>query len=90
MANVFKEVWIIDTAGSTILWQGPWRPKIVYWFNPTAAGDTFSMQDINGNVILEGRCETINVSQVFNLDNWYQNGLKVPTLVSGKLEIHLR
>lgn len=90
MANVFKNVWIIDTASATVLWQGPWRPKMIYWFNPINIGDTFVITDINGNVHLQGRCEVANQSQIFNVDNWYQNGMVVPTLASGKLHIHFK
>lgn len=39
---------------------------IVYWFNPSSVGDTFTLTNNEGNVILQGRCEVANQSQWFD------------------------
>lgn len=39
----------------------------VYWFNPTTLADTFSIVDpVSSKVLLQGRAEVANQSQVFD------------------------
>lgn len=41
----------------------------VYWFNPVAPGDTFTLQDQSGNTIVTGRCEVAGQSQWFDFSS---------------------
>lgn len=62
----------------------------VYWFNPTTIGDTFTLQDASGNVILTARCETANQSQFFDFSFLpiSVNGVGCAQLSSGVLYIY--
>jgi len=91
MANIVSGSYIpiaVSSASGTAK-SGQLRIKNVYWFNPTNIADAVSLQDENGNVIWEGRCEVANQSQ----DKTFPreicvNGYKVPTLDSGTLYIY--
>lgn len=92
MANLIgTRVWVLDTASTTaVLWPNPIRIKLVEYFKPTNIGDTFTLNDVNGNEIVKGTCEVALQSQLFNLDNWY-NGIILHDLTAGGLvKIHIR
>lgn len=64
----------------------------VYWFNPAAVGDTFTLVDATkGVLILTGRCEAANQSQLFDQSNGLSattfNGLGCSQLSSGTLYV---
>jgi hypothetical protein len=61
----------------------------IYWYNPSASGDTFTVTLGDGNtVIRQGRCESANQSQVFPMYGLTITDFTVPTLSSGTLYIY--
>jgi hypothetical protein len=70
----------------------PINARRIEWYGPAATSDSAVITDINGNVILEGTCETALVSQVL----WSgpttlalkMGGWVLSTLGSGKLLIY--
>lgn len=83
----------IDTAmGSGAALGRPIQVVKVYWFNPTTLNHTFSIVDpTSSKVLLEGRAEVANQSQVFELPQpmkW--RDFKVSTLQSGILYIYTK
>jgi hypothetical protein len=70
----------------------PINARRIEWFGPASTSDSAVITDINGNVILEGTCETALVSQVL----WSgpttlplkMGGWVLSTLGSGKLLIY--
>lgn len=95
MANNFNQLPIrVDTA-MTVTYQNSSPPNnlsiyptLVYWFNPGTIGDSFSIVDSAGNVLLQGRAEVANQSQIFAIPGGTRwNDWKATTLVSGVLEI---
>jgi hypothetical protein len=70
----------------------PLRVVKVYWENPTTAGNTFVIIDpTSSKVLLEGRAEANNQSQVFEFPvpiTW--RDFRVSTLASGTLWIYTR
>jgi hypothetical protein len=86
--DVTGRVWILVTPGEEVLSEKTVKVKYVYWLNPIAVGDGFEMVDLNEDVVLVGRCEVANGSQVFNLECLF-NGLKLPVLDSGTLYVYL-
>ncbi len=69
----------------------PLRVVKVYWFNPTAIGNAFTITDGTGKVLIEGRCEVANQSQVFDFPKpirW--KNFQVTVLGSGTLLIYAR
>lgn len=98
MSNVVNKNPIkIDTVmGSTFLnttghapATGPIKLIEVYWLNPAASGDTFVIEDGDGNVIRTGRCESANQSQLFDENNLEVADFQVTTLGSGTLYIKI-
>jgi hypothetical protein len=87
----------VDTVmTSTLMATTPRKPATppiqivsIYWYNPSAVGDTFQIVDAAGNIIKEGRCEAANQSQEFDMHGKLVGDYKVTTLSSGKLEIEL-
>jgi hypothetical protein len=64
-------------------------PRKIYWLNPANIGDTFVINDPQGNLLFEGRCEVANQSQYFDApvsDKW--RDFIVNTLASGTLIIY--
>jgi hypothetical protein len=73
--------------------NAPLNVKRIEWYGPASTSDSAVITDINGNVILEGTCETALVSQVL----WSSGNPTLPlkmggwvlkTLGSGKLLIY--
>jgi len=62
----------------------------VYWLNPGTIGDTFTLADASGNVILTGRAEVANQSQFFDFTGSpiSVNGVGVNQMTSGTLYIY--
>ena len=61
----------IDTVMAAAANPGqPMYVKMVYWFNPTTIAHAFNIHDSSSgaNVLLEGRAEVANQSQVFRFD----------------------
>ena len=66
--------------------------KRMEWFSPSNVGDQMIITDINGNVIMQAKCEAIGVSQVL----WSpgrpalllkMGGWVLSTLTTGKLMV---
>lgn len=96
MANNFNQLPIrLDSAmGSTYQNSSPPNnlslyPTMVYWFNPLNVGDVFTITDAGAvNVLLQGRCEVANQSQVFAIPNgtkWFD--FKLTALSTGVIYI---
>jgi hypothetical protein len=72
--------------------NAPINARRIEWYGPASTSDSAVITDINGNVILEGTCETALVSQVL----WSSTetlplkmgGWVLKTLGSGKLLIY--
>ena len=90
MANVLKgRVWTLDTAAVANIYTGWVKIALIYWRNPTTAGQVVLLRDINGRPILDARAEADNGSQVFRVTpQWYQ-GLQLQTLDSGTVQLHI-
>lgn len=94
MANdITKYPLVIDTAGAGAILTTPFRIKKIRWVNGTTAGHTAIVQDQNGNLFWESIASGANYVEEsdFTHDESQRNiinGLKVPTLGSGKLEIY--
>jgi hypothetical protein len=52
------------TATTTIVLTRPILAKRVEWFAPITIGDTIQATDLNGNIIVEGKCEVASQSQI--------------------------
>lgn len=91
MAVIGPPVWIFTSAdaGATVYWASRFKIKRIYWFNPTTIGDLVTVTDQRDKTIVKGRAEVANGSQVLLDDDqgrWF-DGLKIPTLASGELQI---
>lgn len=68
------------------------RIEKVYWYAPVTSGDTFVLQDGNGNILVQGICSGTNISQIFDWTPapklWPD--FRLTTLTSGKIEIYTR
>jgi hypothetical protein len=76
---------LMNTAGS--LPYSPFHLREIYWLNPLAIGDTFTVTDGQGNVIKTGRCEVAGQSQVFQMYARGVSDIQVTQLSSGVLYI---
>jgi hypothetical protein len=94
MANdITKNPLVIDTASGTAVLTHSLRIKKIRWVGGTTAGHTAIIQDQNSNLYWESICSGANYAEEsdFTEDKSNRtliNGLKVPTLGSGKLEIY--
>lgn len=94
MANdVRGKVWKLDTSGATVIWATRAKIRFIEWFNPTTIGHLMQLTDVNDRVIVDGRAEAANQTQIFDIGasgvgNYY-NGLKMPTLQSGIVYVHI-
>jgi hypothetical protein len=52
------------TATTSIVMNHPVFAKRIEWYAPITIGDTISVQDFNGNVIVQGKCEVASQSQI--------------------------
>lgn len=75
-------------SGKTVV--GQMAVARVYWLNPGTIGDTFTLTDATGSVILVGRAEVANQSQFFDFSALpiSVNGVGVLQLSSGTLYIY--
>ena len=94
MANDFTvNPMVVDTAmGAAAGLSNPIRVKRVYWFRPTDVAHTFNIGDTStaANILLEGQCEVVNQSQVFDLSGQIWKDFRVDTLGSGTMYIFFR
>ena len=88
--NLAGRVWEIDTPGAATLYQDWWWAVTFYWFRPLAAGDALVVTDADDNPIWNGRAEVADQSQILRVAPMQYHGLKVPTLATGILQIHIR
>jgi hypothetical protein len=72
MANVVNGVnpLKLDTADANWAAMGLKSPNALFiskieWYKPASIGDTFSILDAGGNVLVEGTCEVALQSQVY-------------------------
>jgi len=86
--NIGGRVWALDTPGATTIFSSMLKVTMVEWFNPTVIGHLMQLTDLEDRVLLDGRAEAANQSRVFRPTTWW-HGLKVPTLQSGIVYIHL-
>lgn len=63
--------------------------KMVYWYNPTGAGDLLSLTDKNGNALVPARCEVANESQWLPVFSSF-SGIYVDDMDSGTLYIYTK
>lgn len=79
----------VDTPFSTgFTLQSQYRIKHVVWSEQVAAGDELIIKDRAGRTILQTKATAANAQQMINIEDWV-DGLQVPTLVSGKVNIFL-
>jgi len=78
----------LDTAAATVLLNFHIKIGTVVWYGYTDETHTAVLQDKNGNVITTMNGETDLNTQETYLGGFY-NGLKCPTLGSGKVLVHL-
>lgn len=52
------------TATTTIVLTRPIMAKRIEWYSPITIGDTIQATDLNGNVIIQGKCEVASQSQI--------------------------
>ena len=78
----------IMTNGQTVV--GEMAIARVYWLNPVTIGDTFTLTNLTGNVILVGRAEVANQSQFFDFSALpiTVDGVGVLQLSSGTLYVY--
>jgi len=89
MANSFKgRTWIIDTPSATPIWKGNVKVKSIYWKGPTTIGHTAVLQRSDGSEFRSFVCEVAAESQFMLIESWV-DGLIIPTLASGVLEIEI-
>lgn len=80
---------IIDTAGSSTLTDYTFTATKIRWVGATTAGHTVSVQNKNGVVKFAGEATGANYSESEHFDPpLIFEGLKVPTLGSGKIYIY--
>ena len=82
----------VDTVMASAAAPGqPMSVKLVYWFNPSASGDAFSIHDGSSGVPvqLEGRAEAANGSQAFYFEpTQIWRDFQVSVIGSGVLYIY--
>lgn len=94
MANVLNQnPYVIDTASATVLLTVPIRIKKIRWVGGTTLNHTASIQDQNSNVFWESTCPGQSYVEetdftTYDSQSAVMNGLKVPTLGSGKVFIY--
>lgn len=89
MANVLKPKMLkIDTASATPIWNTRVKINNITVSKMTTVGHQAVITDVNGNPILDFLASEINdVEQVY-FNTWF-NGIVVPTLTSGVVDITL-
>lgn len=92
MANdLTSNPWIIDTAGAGVISSERLRVKGVRWAEATTAAHVAEIQDKNGKVKWRSVASGVNYVESDLIESlggdW--DGIKVPTLGSGKLYIQL-
>lgn len=89
MANVIKpKMLLIDTASATPIFNYRLKISSITHIEAVGTGDTAVVQDANGNPIFRHVAGAANDEGATYYNTWF-NGLKVPTLASGKLQIIL-
>jgi len=81
--------WVIDTPGTALLTSMQVFVKGIRWIEGTTAGHLAEIQDKNGKVKWRSVIAGINPVEsdlIENIPGWW-DGMKVPTLQSGKLYI---
>lgn len=64
MANLITtDPLILDTA-ATIAFTRPLLVKRIEWLTPLLTTDAVSLTDLNGNIIVQGKCEVASQSQI--------------------------
>lgn len=91
--NIQNNPLIIDTAGAGTLISTPFRIKKVRWVGGTTAGHEATITDQNGTVFWTSVAVGVNYVEETDFSTMDRartvlNGLKVPTLGSGKLYIY--
>jgi len=76
-------------SASTSVHIGVIKIRIIWWFNPTTAGDLCSVKDGNGRDIVPLRCDTNGNSVFFPIYDTY-DGITVNDMDSGTLYIYHR
>src|SRR6267142_2538687 len=94
LANDFtSNPWIVDTPAATILSTDQIRVRGVRWVGATTAGHAAEIQDQAGKVKWSSVASGANYVEADLLNSppigFNANGLKVPTLASGKLYIEI-
>ena len=79
----------IDTAASTVLFTTWMKIENIVFTKYTADTQQFSVQDQNGIPVFEGTGNA-DLSPVVSHKITWINGLKVPTLQGGELEIYVQ
>lgn len=88
MANILKvSPFVLDTAGTTLLWPHPIKVDHFEMASYTADTDTATLTDKDGNVIwlANGQADLSNV--ISNCIGWV-HGLKLTALTSGKVLVY--
>jgi len=78
----------IDTAAATVLLTNWIKIENIVFTNYTVDTQKFSVQDQNGNPVFEGNGKA-DLSPVISWKILWVNGLKVPVLDGGQVEIYI-
>ena len=78
----------IDSAAATVLFTSWMKIANIIFTQYALDTDDFSVQDQNGKPIFEGNGKA-DLSPVVSWKIGWVNGLKVPTLTSGQVEIYV-
>lgn len=88
MANVQNsDIWIVDTAASTMVDSRNVKVKSVRWVGATTAGHAAEIQGVDNRVLWSSVAAGANNVESELVERWWMGGFKVPTLASGKLYI---
>jgi hypothetical protein len=90
MANDLTKIpWIIDTAAATVLSTDRLRVGIIRWEGATTLAHAAVVQDAAGREVWSDQADAANYESETYPERDIE-GLKVPTLGSGRLKIWLR
>lgn len=93
MANdLTKQPWMVDTAAGTVLTTERLKVKGVRWVGATTAGHQAVITDRNSRTVWESVAAGANhvESDLIESEDPGWDGLRVPTLGSGRLYIELK
>lgn len=80
--------WVLDTAGSGVLWKGWIKIKNMEFADYTADTDTASITDQNGRSIVDFNGKA-DLSSVFSLELGWVQGINLTSITAGKVRVFI-